>query len=125
GSGRAVSSWQCRACAACVVIVQWYPGVQGAGFAPRVRAGETAAVENGLRARGFAGLRLWPERTGDERTAIVLLEPLDRGNRAAIGFDMYTDPVRRDAMERARDGGSAALSGRVTLVQELDPRRQV
>jgi len=37
---------------------------------------------------------------------------------------MYTDPIRRDAMERARDEGSAAISGRVTLVQEIDPRRQ-
>ena len=108
-----------------VEIEQWYPGVQGVGFAQRVRPGQTTAVENGLRARGFAGLRLWPERTGDERTAIVLLEPLDRRNRAAIGYDMYTDPVGRDAMERARDGGSAAISGRVALVQEIDPRRQV
>jgi len=105
-------------------VEQWYPGVQGVGFAQRVRPGQTTAVENGLRARGFAGLRLWPEPTGDERTAIVLLEPLDRRNRAAIGYDMYTDPIRRDAMERARDGGSAAISGRVTLMQEIDPRRQ-
>src|SRR5207248_2246107 len=51
--------------------------------------------------------------------------PRLRRNRAAIGYDMYTDPVGRDAMERARDGGSAAISGRVALVQEIDPRRQV
>ena len=108
-----------------VEIEQWYPGVQGVGFAQRVRPGQTTAVENGLRARGFAGVRLWPEPIGDERTAIVLLEPLDRRNRAAIGYDMYADPIRRDAMERARDGGSAAISGRVALVQEIDPRRQV
>ena len=105
-------------------IEQWYPGVQGVGFAQRLKPGETAATESALRARGFAALRIWPGPSGDERTAIVLLEPLDRRNRAAIGYDMYTDPLRRDAMERARDGGTAAISGRVTLVQEIDPRRQ-
>src|SRR5690606_5614293 len=32
---------------------------------------------------------------------------------------MYTEPVRREAMARARDTGQAAISGRVTLVQEI------
>jgi len=56
--------------------------------------------------------------------AIVLLEPLDRRNQVAIGFDMSTEPVRRAAMERARDSGAPAASGRVTLVQEIDADKQ-
>nr|MCU0256937.1 CHASE domain-containing protein [Vicinamibacterales bacterium] len=57
--------------------------------------------------------------------AIVFLEPLDRRNLAAIGYDMFTEPVRRAAMERARDTGQPAASRRVTLVQEIDPEKQV
>jgi signal transduction histidine kinase len=34
---------------------------------------------------------------------------------------MYADSVRRDAMDRARETGVAALSGAVRLVQEIDP----
>jgi signal transduction histidine kinase/CHASE1-domain containing sensor protein/ActR/RegA family two-component response regulator len=105
-------------------IEQWYPGVQGVGYAQLVRPGQAEAVENTLRARGFVDLRIWPESGGEERTAVVLLEPLDRRNRAAIGYDMFTDAVRRDAMQRARDAASAAISSRVILVQEIDPRRQ-
>jgi signal transduction histidine kinase/CHASE1-domain containing sensor protein/CheY-like chemotaxis protein len=100
------------------------PGMQGVGFAQRVRVGESASLETALEARGFTGVRIWPESTNDERTAIVLLEPPDRLNRAAIGYDMFTDPVRREAMERARDTGEATLSRRVTLVQEIDADRQ-
>ncbi|HET9753656.1 MAG TPA: CHASE domain-containing protein, partial [Myxococcales bacterium] len=101
-----------------------YPGVQGVGYARVVRAAEVPGVESELQARGFAGLRLWPEHDGEERTAIVLLEPLDRRNRAAIGFDMTTEATRREAMFRARDSGKAAISGKVTLVQEIDAQRQ-
>ncbi|HPU56944.1 MAG TPA: PAS domain S-box protein, partial [Verrucomicrobiota bacterium] len=37
---------------------------------------------------------------------------------------MFTDPVRRQAMERARDTGRRAASGKVTLVQEIAGRKQ-
>ncbi len=103
-------------------LASHYPGVQGVGYARRLRGSQSASVEAELQARGFAGI--WPQGTGEERTAIVLLEPLDRRNRAAIGYDMTTEQTRREAMERARDTGSAAISGKVTLVQEIDPQRQ-
>ena len=105
-------------------IEEHHPGIQGVGFARRVRRAESGAIEADLQGRGFAGLRIWPDLGREERTAIVWLEPLDRRNRAAIGYDMFTEPVRREAMERARDSGTAALSGKVTLVQEIDVRRQ-
>src|SRR5512140_650201 len=37
---------------------------------------------------------------------------------------MSAETVRREAMMRARDSGQAAISGKVTLVQEIDPQRQ-
>ena len=100
------------------------PGMQGVGFARLVRPEESASVEAALQSRGFTGLKIWPEASDEVRTAIVLLEPLDRRNRVAMGYDMFTHPVRREAMERARDTGDAAISGKVTLVQEIDAERQ-
>jgi PAS domain S-box-containing protein len=47
---------------------------------------------------------------------IVFLEPLSERNAGAIGFDLYTDPVRRAALERARDTGETVLSGKTTLI---------
>ncbi|HET9529142.1 MAG TPA: CHASE domain-containing protein, partial [Blastocatellia bacterium] len=52
------------------------------------------------------------------------LEPQDRRNQAAIGYDMFSEPKRRAAMERARDWGIAAASGKVRLVQEIDENVQ-
>lgn len=101
-----------------------YPGIQGIGFTrklPQDRAGFVREVETS----GVPGFRVWPDHPGDEHHAVVLLEPLDQRNQAAIGFDMSSEPVRREAMLKARDTGSAVASGPVTLVQEIDDDKQV
>jgi PAS domain S-box-containing protein len=101
-----------------------YPGIQGIGFSLRVQAGELGAAMTQIRQGGAPDFRIWPEHARAEYHTIVYLEPLDRRNRAAIGYDMFSEPVRRAAMERARDTGGAAASGKLTLVQEIDERKQ-
>ena len=97
-----------------------YPGIQGLGFAEAVAPADLDLHVARLRAAGFPRYRLHPEGRRDAYTAIVYLEPMDDRNRAAFGFDMFAEPVRRAAMERARDTGDAALSGIVHRVQEID-----
>ncbi|HEX8695926.1 MAG TPA: CHASE domain-containing protein [Longimicrobium sp.] len=101
-----------------------YPGVQGIGYTLRLAPGRAAAVEAAARADGLADFRVWPGTRAPERHTILYLEPLDERNRAALGFDMSSDPVRREAMERARDRGMSTLSGRVTLKQEIESAEQ-
>lgn len=101
-----------------------YPGTQGIGFSRRVPAAELGALVAEMRAQGRTTFRVWPEMRRDEYHAIVYLEPEDRRNLAAIGFDMHTEAVRREAMDRAWLSGQAAISGVVTLVQEIDEQKQ-
>src|SRR2546425_294002 len=101
-----------------------YPGIQGIGYSVRVQPEERDALIDSLRRRGLKDFHIWPEQTRSEYHSIIYLEPLDRRNKAAIGYDMFTEPVRRAAMERARDTGLPAASGRVMLVQEIDPETQ-
>ncbi|MCB2059511.1 MAG: CHASE domain-containing protein [Novosphingobium sp.] len=51
---------------------------------------------------------------------IVYLEPLSVANRRAIGYDMYSETVRREAMDRAIRLERPVASGKVHLVQDLD-----
>jgi len=53
-----------------------------------------------------------------------MLEPPDRRNRVAIGFDGATNATRAAAMWGAVDAGHARASGKVTLVQEIDDHPQ-
>lgn len=99
-------------------LEQIYPGIQGVGFALRIPARDRAHRIEAIRREGFPQFSIWPDGARDPYSAIIYLEPLDWRNRRALGFDMYAEPTRREAMERACDDGSAALSGKVVLVQE-------
>jgi signal transduction histidine kinase len=101
-----------------------YPGILGIGYSERIAPEALERTESALRAQGLPGFRVWPDYPRDEYHAIVYLEPMDERNQAAIGFDMFTAPARREAMARARDTGAAAASGKVILVQEIDERKQ-
>lgn len=105
-------------------VADLYDGTRGIGYARRFRPEEAETLVSEMRAQGLPDFRLRPDPPGPEPSAIVALEPLDPRNSAAIGYDMYSEPVRRTAMARARDTGEAALSGRVELVQEIDGRKQ-
>ena len=123
-AGENVTRDQFRSYVQALDIQRRHPGIQGIGLALRVRPQHVQAVTNDLRLNDFPEFRIWPEGEREEYHAIVLLEPLDQRNSAAIGFDMFTDEVRRDAMVRARDTGEAAASGPVRLVQEMESGQQ-
>ncbi len=101
-----------------------YPGIQGLGVTIRIPAANVPQLEADMRKGGYPEFRVWPTTGRNEVTAIVLLEPQDRRNRAAMGFDMSTHPVRREAMDRARDTGRPAASAPVTLVQEIEEQQK-
>lgn len=100
------------------------PGVQGIGFAEAIGPDRLADHIAQVRGEGFPDYRVHPagERLG--YSAIVYLEPFRGRNLRAFGYDMLSEPVRRSAMEQARDSGQAALSGKVKLIQETDTEIQ-
>lgn len=99
-------------------VAQHYPGIQGVGYTILVPPAEVSRHENAVRAEGFPEYAIRPPGRREVYTAIVYLEPFDTRNQRAFGYDMFSEPVRRAAMERARDTGDPAATGRVTLVQE-------
>ena len=100
-----------------------HPGIQGIGYAIRVPREEVNDPGRRLDKLAIEDIRVWPPGERAEYTSILYIEPLDRQNQRALGYDMFTEPVRRAAMERARDIGEPAASGMVTLVQELSEAR--
>lgn len=97
-----------------------YPGIQGVGFSRLIPRDELAAHLQQVRAEGFPEYRVRPDGDRPVYSSIVYLEPFSGRNLRAFGYDMYSEPVRRRAMEWARDRNVAALSGKVVLVQETD-----
>ena len=93
-----------------------YPGIEGIGFAPCVRRRELRSFLRTIDLDG-SRLRVWPAGVRAEYCPTMFLEPRDSPNKAAIGFDLASEPVLQEAMARARDGGQPETSRKVTDLQ--------
>jgi signal transduction histidine kinase len=109
-------------------LARQYPGVLGVGFSrflnpPGIRS-DSASLQAALRVGEPFVDSIWPRGRRAEYHAIVYLEPDTPRNRAALGYDMHTEPVRQAAMDQARDRGEPVASGIVRLKQEIDSAPQ-
>jgi CHASE1-domain containing sensor protein/two-component sensor histidine kinase len=94
-----------------------FPGLRGLGFAALVAPGGEPLLEQRLATEHSADLKVYPPSDQEWRTPITLFEPLDDDTRTAIGYDMYSDQVRRAAIEATLATGQARSSGLVVLGQ--------
>lgn len=114
-----------RTFVATLQIDTYWPGIQGIGFSKMLLPAELAEHEQAIRAEGFPDYAVRPKGERSLYSSIVFLEPFSGRNLRAFGYDMFSEPVRRDAMVQARDSGLPAVSGKVTLVQETNRDVQV
>ena len=105
-------------------IERQLPGIQGFGFSLLIPRAELNQHIQKIRNEGFPEYNVKPEGDREIYSSIIYLEPFSGRNLRALGYDMFSEPVRRVAMERARDTDSAALSGKVVLVQETEKEVQ-
>ena len=94
------------------------PGILGIGFAAWVPQSQMDTHLRAIREEGFPDYAIRPAGDRPFYTAIIWLEPFNAMNQRALGYDMYSEPIRQAAMTRARDTGSTTISGKVILVQE-------
>ncbi|CDG85378.1 CHASE domain-containing protein [Janthinobacterium agaricidamnosum] len=101
-------------------IDQHFPGIHGVGYIPQVPLAAREAHVAALKAEGFPEYAIRPAGQRALYAPIVFLEPFNDSNLRAFGFDVYSEPLRRAALERARDSGQAAMTGKIRLVQDND-----
>ena len=99
-------------------IEQQLPGIQGIGFSLLIPREELTRHIQEIRSEGFQEYTVKPAGDREIYSSIIYLEPFSGRNLSAFGYDMFSEPVRRTAMELARDTDSATLSGKVVLIQE-------
>ncbi|NTW86513.1 MAG: PAS domain-containing protein, partial [Holophagaceae bacterium] len=119
-----VGSKEFAAYIASLRLEETHPGIQGIGFAKLVPAADKVRHLAEVRSQGFPEYQMRPEQNQAVYSTILHLEPFKNRNLRAFGYDMFTEPVRHEAMSRARDEGRTSMSGRVKLVQETDTEVQ-
>ncbi len=105
-------------------MAEHYRGFQGIGFSKVISSNQLSAHIAQMHREGFLDYEIKPSGKREEYHSIIYLEPLDERNKRAIGYDMFTNPIRQNAMIRARETGEVTLSGKVTLIQEKDSNIQ-
>lgn len=120
GSQRDVSEEQFRAFAEDLQGKGNLYGSLGMGWAPLVPVEHLAELEVAQQDGGDFDWIVHPRPdVGQELVAPILyIEPQDQPNRDARAYDMFSDPVRRAAMQQAMKLGKPVASGKVHLVQD-------
>lgn len=120
-ASKTVTRQEFRKYVAVLRLDEQYPGIFGVGYSQLVRPVDKDRHIAAIRKEtGYPDYLVWPEGKRDVYTSIIYLEPFSGRNLRAFGYDMYSEPVRRKAMDKARDTGMASLSGKVVLVQETE-----
>lgn len=103
------------------LIFQINPAL-GFSFVQRVPRSELSEFIAAEQAAGMPDFSVFPSESGDRPDLYVTryIEPF-QNNRQAVGFDIASDPVRREAAENAMLTGRP-LSGKSTLVQDQKHR---
>lgn len=99
-------------------IVDRYPGIQGVGYVEMLTPQDLENHKMQIRSEGFPNYTVFPAGERSLYSSIKFIEPFNDSNKKAFGYDMYSEPIRQRAMDKARDSKSAVVSGTVTLIQD-------
>ncbi|WP_415814622.1 CHASE domain-containing protein, partial [Deinococcus marmoris] len=112
-------------------LTRRYPGVQALAFGVWVPDGNTDALTARLRRTVQPDYTIRPDSTvrsgstvrGGEsaraiRVPVSVIAPANAENLGALGFDLYSEPVRRAALNGARERAELQASARTELVQK-------
>lgn len=101
-----------------------YPGIQALAYSMIIPKNKLQSHIEQIRQEGFPGYMIKPTGDRDIYTSIIYIQPFEGRNLRAFGYDMFSEPTRKKAMELARDSGQPAISGKVKLVQETEENIQ-
>jgi len=102
-------------------ILQRYPTIQALEWIARVEAADRAVFEEAVRQEGYPNFEITEARqTGElvraspraEYFPVLYLEPSE-GRERMLGFDLASEATRRQALERALEDHTLALTGSI------------
>ena len=101
--------------------VRTYPGIQALEWAPQIADVDRAIYEQQIGTliteQDPQTGALVPAAIRDRYIPVTFVEPL-QNNEAALGYDLASDPTRKEALELSQTTGAIATTGRIQLVQE-------
>ncbi len=94
-------------------VFERLPGLQGVGYVALVK-----------RTQEVPAAKAFPRSPSEHRFIVQKLVPDDWRNQKAVGQDLYSEPARRRAIDRAWQLGTPSMTGAVSSLTEAGPNRQ-
>lgn len=108
-------------------------GVQALEWAPRVTHDERESYEKAVQQEGLKDFQI-TERNADDALVsanwrpeyfpVTFIEP-QAGNASALGFDLASNPIRKKALDLARDSAEYVATDPITLIQKESTHKGV
>ncbi|MBK1880771.1 CHASE domain-containing protein [Luteolibacter pohnpeiensis] len=98
-----------------------FPGTLGMGFIERIERSDLDAFVQKERADNAPGFAVKTSGAAHDLYVIKYIEPLEQ-NREAWGYDIGSERVRREAVEKAIQTGNATITGGISLLQDHQKR---
>src|SRR6187551_122318 len=102
-----------------------FRGAEGIGWATVVYPDQVEAFDAMMAAEAPGRARLFPRPDGSQpySVPVTYLEPDTERNRRTLGYDFFSEPVRRAALLEAERTARPTASGKVVLRQDIDSGR--
>lgn len=95
-----------------------YHGIQGLGYFASIAPEYKQVHIDVVKQSGLTDYDIFPKGEREQYSANLYIEPMTSKNMRALGFDMYSEPSRKEAMDRAIVSGEATLTDKVLLKQD-------
>lgn len=95
-----------------------FPDVQAFAFSKVVSPEKLADYNQYLEKRNFPNKKVFPEDITLPLVVLHYAAPVNDNIKKAYGFNMFSEPKRKSAMEYARDNNSVAVTDKLTLVAD-------
>ncbi|MBI1337312.1 MAG: EAL domain-containing protein [Phycisphaera sp.] len=101
-----------------------FPGSLGIGYIQYLKRSDLKKFITDTAVDGCPGYRVYPDTQTDDLYPIKFIEPVEN-NLNAVGYDIGSNPDRREAADLARDTGSFTTTRMIRLVQDPQQRPAV
>jgi signal transduction histidine kinase len=88
-----------------------YQGIEGLGVALKFDSTLKEKVIEKAREQGISDFKIWPPSENPQVCPLVLIEPPEKENLSAIGYDLFTDKDHRSTAILAAEKGMPAATG--------------
>ena len=94
-------------------------GVFSIGLNTYVTKNELRHFEAQIRKQNYPNYTVFPSGVRDTYTPVTFIEPLDNKNSNALGYDTYSNPIRREAQDRAIETGKITITKKYLLLKMI------